>query len=279
MPTPAYQPPLLRRALPSCLTLAALLCLTGCFTFETLIKVRHDGSGTVEQTFVLGGPMLQMMMMFAGDEEKMDLCKEEDLRNQAAEMGAGVSLDGAETIEEEGRLGCRARYLVKDINTLRISQDPGDRLPDQMSEGAGASDAPPEFITFRFTPGATATLMVQIPQNFKDQIDQDTPDDPFPADTSQRAMQLQMMREMLKGGRVRIALAVDGAIQETNATYRKGSQVTLVDVNFDTLLEDEAQLERLMDANPKSADDVKALIENVEGIDVETQENVKIRFN
>ncbi len=277
MPAPAHRPAPLRRALPPALALAALLCLTGCFTFETLLKVQRDGSGTLEQTFVLSGPMLQMMTMFAGEDgEAPDLCDEDELRQQAADMGQGVRLTSVEPVEGEERAGCRAFYRFDDVSALRISQDPGDRLPDAMNEAA-AQDEPPEYLTFDFTPGATATLVVHVPQNF-DNAGMRDPNE-APADSSQRALQLQMMREMLKGARLRIALDVEGAIKETNATYREGSRVTLVDVNFDELLKDEKQLERLMDADPKSPDEVKALLKDVRGIRMEMQDPVRLRFN
>jgi hypothetical protein len=49
-------------------------------------------------------------------------------------------------------------------------------------------------------------------------------------------------------------------------------------MNFDALLADEGQLEYMMDANPQNLDEVKALLENISGIEMETQEEVQVRF-
>ena len=107
----------------------------------------------------------------------------------------------------------------------------------------------------------------------------DNPDqDPTPVDSTQAEEQLAMMREMLKGARIHMAVAVEGAITETNASYLDGNRITLIDIDFDLLLEDEEQLELLSNANPQTTAEVKALLEGIDGIKVETTEEIIVRF-
>ena len=118
MPSSCSRYPFWRRMLPFPLVLAALVCFTGCLTFETLITVRDDGSGTIEMVFTLSGPMLDMIAAFAGNE---DLCDEEDLQDEAAKMGQGVSLSSAEPIDEDGKQGCRAFYDFDEFERFVLS--------------------------------------------------------------------------------------------------------------------------------------------------------------
>ena len=126
-----------------------------------------------------------------------------------------------------------------------------------------------------FTPGSPATLVINLPQDFQD----NNPDeDPTAVDSTQGEQQLAMMREMLEGARIHMALAIEGAITETNASYVDGNRITLIDIDFDLLLEDEEQLELLSNANPQTASEIKALLEGVDGIKVETTEEIIVRF-
>ena len=262
--------PFWHRLLPFPLALAALVCFTGCITFETLITVRDDGSGTIEMVFALSGPMIDMITSLAGNES---LCDEEKLQEEASKMGEGVRLSSAEPIDEDGRKGCRAFYDFDDINQLTINQNPGDQMPSGMT--ADEPTSAEDVVTFSFTPGSPATLVIHLPQDFQD----NNPDeDPAEVDSTQSAEQLAMMREMLEGARIHMALAVEGTITETNASYQDGNRITLIEIDFDLLLENEEQLELLSNTNPQTAAEIKALLEGVDGIKIETSEEILVRF-
>ena len=188
-------------------------------------------------------------------------------------MGEGVRLSSAEPIDEDGRKGCRAFYDFDDINQLTINQNPGDQMPSGMTADEPTSTE--DVVTFSFTPGSPATLVINLPQDFQD----NNPDeDPTPVDSTQGEQQLAMMREMFEGARIHMAVVVEGAITETNASYRDGNRITLIEVDFDRLLEDEEQLELLSNANPQTASEVKALLEDVDGIKIETGREILVRF-
>lgn len=272
MPSSTVLPNRMYRHAPVALVLVALFALTGCLTVDTLITLRKDGSGTVETTFNLTGEMLDMIAQLTGDTE---LCDEEALREDAAKMGEGVALTEVESLEEEGMRGCRALYTFKDINKVRISQNPSEQVPADMT--TAAQDAEEEVIRFSFTPGNPATLVIRMPLNINESTDPAATN--APADSTQREMQMAMFREMFKDARIHMAVEVDGTITETNATYREGNRFVLVEMDFDTLLQDEEKLGRLVDANPSNPAEVKTLLEGVEGIKLETNEAVRIQFN
>ena len=65
---------------------------------------------------------------------------------------------------------------------------------------------------------------------------------------------MTMMKMMMRGLFVDVALTVDGRIIKSNAPYVEGSRVTLMQLDFDKLLSDDAALPKL-----QSAKDIKSL--------------------
>ena len=267
----------LPRAVPVALVLLCALLGAGCFTFETLIRVRPDGSGVIEETFLLSGPVLEMMAAFGGDEAgDLELFSEEDLQAKAAAMGGGARLLGVESIQRGGARGYVARFGFDDVAALDFDPQPGGGLAPETDGPA----APSPRLAFAFSPGPPAVLRLRFPR----------PDSaalaalpaptapPSPADSTERAMQQAMLREMLKDGRFRLGLAVDGTLLDTDATYHTGDQITLLDVDFNALLADQDGLERLSTEQPRTFDDVRLLLQEIEGLAVEMQHEVVVRF-
>lgn len=265
-----------RRAVPAPLCLVALLLLSGCFTYDTLVTLRPDGSGTLVEVFKMSGAMLEFMTMFGGEDAEMpDFCDEDELMQQASTMGAGVTLLDATPLDDDDGVGCRATFAFEDINSLQIDQDPGKRMPDAMND-AEEDDAEPDTpVTFSYTPGSPLTI--NVPQNFTNNDEEEVDD--TPPDSTEQAMQMNMMREMFKGAYLRLALVAESGIAETNATYADGNMVTLMEIDFDTLLEDEETILMLNKARPQSGEEVQELIEDVDGIWIETQPVVTITMD
>ena len=287
MPSALNHPSPRSRLLLYPLMTALLLSLTGCLTFESIIKLKRDGSGTVEQTFIFTSEMLRMALLFGGDDGgPVELCDQEDLAEQAASMGEGVSLLSSEAIDDGDAIGCRAIFAFDDINTLNVSFNPGDQMPGGMAAeepDAETTDEDAEdvdFISFRFDPGSTATLTVTMDQDPNDEANTEEPP-PFDAaaiDSTARLQQMQMMREMFKGARLAILLDIEGEIKETDASFRDGNRITLMEMDFDKLLEDEESLEKLVAADPQNTDEMRALIEDTEGVKQETNEVFTVKF-
>ena len=65
------------------------------------------------------------------------------------------------------------------------------------------------------------------------------------ADKAQAAQAMAMMKMMMRGLFVDVALTVNGHIIKSNAPYVDGSRVTLLQLDFDKLLADDAALLKL----------------------------------
>ena len=91
-------------------------------------------------------------------------------------------------------------------------------------------------------------------------------------------MAMQMMGQMFKDMKVTIAVEVVGTIEETNAEYRDGSRVTLMEMDFNKLLSDPAKFKALAKENPKTLQEAKVLLKGLDGVKVEAAPVVKIKF-
>ena len=85
------------RTLRALLLVAASATLVGCINSATLIKVKPDGSGTVDQTTLVNiGAVKAMMPGLNQPGQSANPVNEADLKRTAERMGKGVRLVSAE---------------------------------------------------------------------------------------------------------------------------------------------------------------------------------------
>lgn len=267
--------------------LIALLALgmAGCIDVDTVVQVSADGSGTVRERVLvsrtLTAPLRAMTeglgRLQGGDPplEPFSVLDRERLARRAERMGAGVSLVAADPVEDETGEGYVARYRFPDVTRLRINQNPGDRAP--LGGGMGAAPAGEELVTFGFEPGPTPELRVRMPRKAGPEAQPEgAPPEP-PGGPAGEAM-LAKAREWFRGLRVAVAVEVAGEILETNASYRDGRRVVLMELDFSELLRDTERLEALAQRRPRSLEEAKEWLRDLPGVKVETEPEVRIRF-
>jgi hypothetical protein len=252
-------------------SLALIIALgsVGCLRSTTTIDLKSDGSGTIVQETAVSAQALGMIQGLAGanqtGEKPAPLFGEEQARKAAATMG--VTFVSGETIKTGELEGYRARYAFDDISKVSVKMDQTDNL-------APGSDSKKPPFAFMFKRGASASVLtIQMPEQ--------TPGASLPmpgaggtdAEKAQAAQALPMMKMMMRGLFVDVALTVDGRIIKSNAPYVEGSRVTLMQIDFDKLLNDDAALMKL-----QSARDVKGLAA-VPGLKVVTEPTVTIEFS
>jgi L-alanine-DL-glutamate epimerase-like enolase superfamily enzyme len=98
------------------------------------------------------------------------------------------------------------------------------------------------------------------------------------ADMDSNPEMMEMLRELYQDMHIGIAVEVDGRITETNASYVDGSTVTLMDIDFAKILEDEEKFRELLNANPETVEEMKELVKDNPGIKVEIEESIRISF-
>ena len=256
-------------------SLALLICLasTACLRSTTTIDLQPDGSGTIVQETAVSAQALGVLQGLAagnqaGGEKPPQLFGEEQARKAADTMN--VKFISGEPIKTGELEGYRARYAFDDISKITIKMDQG---ANGLTPGAETKKPP---FAFTFTRGAAASqLNIEMPEASNGGMS----GLPFPgagaseADKAQAAQALTMMKMMMRGLFVDVALNVNGRILKSNAPYIEGSRVTLLQIDFDKMLADESALMKL-----QSAKDVKSLAA-LPGLKVVTEPKVTIDFS
>jgi hypothetical protein len=267
------------KALKIVVLLVLTLALMGCFESIVLLRVNKDGSGTIEETVVISDAFMELMKSFGGEEEgeeeEEDLIDEQELTDKAASMGEGVRYVSAEPVKTERGSGYRAIYSFSDINDVRINQNPGENV-SPPPVGGEEEDPVEEWLRFNFSGGRTPTLEIIYPQDLE--MEQEEESAEGEVDMESNPDMMDMMRELYQDMHIRIAVEVDGQVTETNANYVDGSTVTLMDIDFAKILEDEEKFKELMNANPETVEEMKELVKDNPGIKVEIEEKIRIRF-
>lgn len=263
------------------------LCLAGCINSTTVINVKADGSGTIEQTMTMDPQVATQLQQMAsgfgqgGGEKKGPPFKEEDLRAAAPKMGEGVTFVSATPIHTPQAEGTRAVYAFRDITKLRMNQKPSTPAVAQAGNMGGVpGGSAPEDMLFRFakTPAGTSKVSVVFPEARIDQARKAAPATQPAAKASDpmQAAALAMVKQMLNGLKISIVLQPAGRIVKTNSPYVEGQKVTLLEMDFSQLLGDEAMLQKVQAAG--SLEDTKALLRGLKGAKINTDREVSVEF-
>lgn len=262
------------------------VCFSGCLQQEKLIKLKTDGSGTVEETMVMSSTVVAQLKQMADGfgalaSGKKDgaapftIMDEKKLREAAEKMGEGVTFVSAKPMKTPMGEGYAATYAFTDINKLKIDQNPGDSIPGADNAAKlGGQKSKKEPVKFEFTKGAPASLTVKMPQPKNEDLPKDRPKTPEGGED----MAAMMMQQMFKDMKISIAIEVAGRIVQSNAEYKEGSRVTLLEMDFNKVAANPEKFKQLSKAQPKTIEETKALVKGVEGIKAETQPAVTVKF-
>jgi hypothetical protein len=274
------------RFAPIALCVLAAAAVSGCLQSSTVIKMKPDGSGTIEQTTTMNAEAVAQFSALAAmgsDKDKKggpdDLFSEKDARAAAGKMGQGVTFVASEKIDTPDRKGLKATYAFTDIRKISLEEmnAPGGMNDSGMSPGAKKD--PPITFQFQQLPGGNGLLTILQPGVDKADKASTTPAtnpgataavDPKMADQG-----LEMMKTFMKGLKVDIVVQVPRLVK-TNSAYVLGGTVTLLSMDFDQVLSDPDALKKMNDA--KSLDDTKAVLKGVKGIKVNLEPQVTIEF-
>ena len=242
----------------------------GCLRSTTTIDLRPDGTGTVVQETAVTSQALAMLKGFSpqqtGADAPSELFGEEQARKAAATMG--VTFVSGEPFKTGEMEGYRARYSFDDIAKVKVN------MQQQATPGVSSDKQPP--FAFTFDRGATASVLtIEMPEK----LPGGTPIPGMPtaggtdAEKAQAAQALGMMKAMMRGMFVDVSLNVTGRILKTNAPHVEGSRVTLLQIDLDKMLADEAALQKL-----QAATDLKGLT-GVPGLKVPSGPTTTIQFS
>lgn len=263
-----------------------LLVLAGCFDTQTTVRIKPDGSGTVEERFLVSSTVVAQMKAFSQSmvaetdneeaAEGFSLFKPDELRAAADEMGDGVTFVSAEPLKTDDGEGYRAVYAFEDINKLRLNQNPGDEAPS--ADAGGQDETPKELITFSFEKGRTSKLTIRRPGNMPGQDEEEKASEEATTDSAEAKQALEQVKQVFDGMHIAMFIEVDGKVVKTNATHVDGNRIILMDMDFDELMEDPEKLETFALSKPKSVEEAKKILKGVKGIKVDMNEELVVSF-
>ena len=226
--------------------LLATIGLTACLNSTTLVKLKADGSGTIEQTTLVNAAALKGMMGGAGQQQQVNgpMMNKADLERTAERMGKGVRLVSTEPATgENGFTGTKAIFSFEDINQIQISPDPNMPGGNDRLLGSSKTDDPVKFKLTRT--GATSTLHIDFTDKPGAGVKTPAGDPPPEMPDFTNPMMMGMLKTMFQGFKINIDLEVLGSIVKTNAAYVAGPRITLLEMDMGALLADEAKLKAL----------------------------------
>ena len=243
-----------------------LVPLSACLEVDTRVLVKADGSGTLTERIELKGPLAQMIQRMGAD--ATSVIDQKKVEQRARALGRGVKVSSLKPIPEHEGIGAEAVFTFEDVNELRVNPNP---TASQDSAPAIATSSSP--ISFSFEPGPPAVLVVgfvgsQATERSTERKTERGGNTTPPA----------MIKQILEGMRIAISVAVAGQIIETNASYRDGNSVILMELDFDKILANPHGLQALQSQSDSAAQDMKSALRRIPGMKVEPQAQVKIVF-
>ena len=257
------------RSLRVLLALVSTVALTACLNSTTLIKLQADGSGTVEQTTLMNVAALKSFA--PGADKPMGGVNQADLERTATRMGKGVRLVSAEPVKgANGFEGSKAIFAFDDINQIQVNQGPSmSGGTDGRMSSEPSSDDPVKFKLTRA--GGTSTLTIAFIDQPGGGSTAEPGANPMADMDLTNPMMMGMIKSMFAGFKINIGLEVAGSIVKTNAEYVTGSRLTLLEMDMDSLLADEAKLKALQGklGPDTSLSAIKPYLKDIKGIKVD----------
>lgn len=262
----------MRLAPVACLPL--LLLTAGCLQGQRVIKVDANGSGTITDTITLGeqarGMLAGLSEMDKTPPAEKKARTEAKLKERAAAMGPGVTFVSFSPSVQNGPE--KIVYAFTDVSRIKV-----DGSPDPSDNDSKAEAKQP--LTFRLEKrGGNSLLTVAGAGPRPAAAKAGGADAPKEAAAKMQAGAMAMMKTMLKGLKMTTLVEVGGRVVKTSSPWTQGSTVTLVDVDFDQLVADEASFKKLSEAgDPQSLD--PTVLKGLKGIKVQTTPETTIEFN
>ncbi|MGZ3608346.1 MAG: hypothetical protein ACXU9J_10555 [Syntrophales bacterium] len=280
------------------LSILMTVVLSGCIQDTIVVHVKPNGSGTIDETSLLSNSMFDVMESVAGSmtgpskeggsQEEAKQTRDDVIarmvkvaEKRADTFGAKVKFISAKPVKTDTGSGYNAVYAFQDINEVMINQNPGTRMDGEKTQRSDSLRD--EYILFKFIEGLSSKLIVTLPAQRETASDKSSAQDSGKAvqgrlnkETSAQAP--EMMKNFFQDLKIKISLQFEGTIINTNATYRDGSTVILIEMDIGKIISNGELFKRMLAINLQSVGETKALYKNIEGLKFETNNPVTVEF-
>lgn len=262
----------------------------GCLSVDSVIKVKPDGTGTIEQTMLVNSQAMGMMSMMgegqgqggakAKGPDAASMFADDKLVADAAKLGEGVTFVSSTPMTQGEMKGVKAIYRFTDFNKLKVSTSPPD-LDGGDGDETPASPSSSDLQMVLSRAGASSLITLDMfgkmrGQNGTAPAASSTDKNPM-ADMPKEMM--GMLAPMFKDMRVAVSVEPQGQIVRTNATHVQGPRITILDVAFGELFSDPAGFEKMEKlGNNPSLDQIRTALTGVKGIKINEVDKLEIEF-
>lgn len=256
--------------------------LTGCLQVNTTVNLNKDGSGTIEEIFVMKTEVINMMKEFAmafdsTESEEFKIFNETELKEKAAKFGEGVTYVSGELLKKDNYEGYKVIYSFKDINKLKLNPSPEDKVPMGNDLGEVEEETVDDLLKFNFKKGNPSTLVIDFPKpQIEDKLETEETTEFEDSTFSQEAE--QKMIEMFDGMKMALYFNFKDGINETDASFVNGSEVTLMEVDFSEIIKNKEVFKNFQNVKPETMEEFKKVVGDIKGIKIEFKEQVTIKF-
>lgn len=250
---------------------ASCLSLFSCMDMTQTITLNKDGSGViVEEVYIAKEALDQMQAMQAGMNPEQppkdpldDMANPQKLAASAAQKGEGVSFDKVERVQRaDGSKGMKVSYKFTDINKLTMDQS---LAPSAGGEAKAAKSKPFKYADGKLTiNNAYAKADAKEAEAAKADADKE----PSPEE------QMQLM-QFIKGMRLKLAIKAAGGIAKTNAKMQDNDQITLVEIDFEKFIGNDAKKFKQLELKGAKLEEA---LKNAQGIKIDMQEPIIVEL-
>jgi len=258
-----------------CVLIALLtIPLAGCFQSSTVIRVKADGSGTIEQRTLLAEFAMDQLRTLAilggGNPDASDPTSEAQARALAASIGPGVVYVSSTPLKLDKLQGRDSLYSFSDVTQLRISEQPaipgGVKLP-----AAVGGDTPPISFALDRKPDGNIVVRIIVPRPAI------FPTGPNGEPQAPSLDQITLVKQLLAGARLTVAVEPDGRLVQTSSPFVDGNRVTLIDVDIDRAAADPDLAKKLQTG--RTQPEIKAALNSIPGLKITLDPEITIEFS
>jgi hypothetical protein len=238
--------------------------ISGCMRVEMTVKVKKDGSGTIDIMMTLKKDFKDLLSGFLGDNqeteetEKKDFLTEDDMKDMESKLG-NVKLVSYKKIDDDNNVGAHTVYSFENINDISTMTD--------MSNDETGND-----ISFQIIKnGKSSVLNINMPPQKDNAVKAGDKKDI----TDQEKQMLDMMKMYFKDFYVSMKVKVDGKIKNSNAKRIDGSTVTLIDMDLNSIISDDNLFRSFYEGTNQG---IFQDYGNIKGMFYDSQKTIKIEF-
>ena len=247
------------------------LFFMGCISSGVTVKVNKDGSGEIIQTFKIKKDFVGFLSM-SDEPTDPNLIDREALELTAKSMGEGVSLAKVEPMPENSPYaGYIAYFKFKDISAIKVSASPS-------TSPEAASEENNDWVSFDFDKGSTSKLTMYLSGM--------TDDDTYESSESEDSGEMEasadeglgdQLKDIYKDMHYWMTFEFNGKITDTNASFVEGSNITIFDMNFEKIVENDELFKKVTNDDPGSMKEYKEELATA-GVYIDDQEEITVSF-